>query len=360
LGEEPAIERRLTTEMQPYGPAQSGGDVDVVLARVSQRTDRGDLEFQHAAGDGLVTAVDGSSLFLLEADRLCRIPDAVHDSPARFEYEPGFPGASLFSVARTALQLAFPRHDAVAIHAASVEVDGRAVAVAGWSESGKTETALALMEGGAVFLSDKWSVLTPAGGVAAFPIGIGIRRWVLPYLPTLRRALPVRARLQLGLAGVAGTVSAPLRARRSGGRIGALAISFAERAVALADRAGLTPAELRAAYGVSADPLRQPPLNAVALLCNTRGPGVRITAIDPAVAARRLVRTAAFERRPYFALRQRASYALTNVADDGAADAMAREEAILTRLLGGSKIFRVDTPFPTDPRRVAEALAAVL
>jgi hypothetical protein len=39
---------------------------------------------------------------------------------------------------------------------------------------------------------------------------------------------------------------------------------------------------------------------------------------------------------------------------------MSREEAILTRLLGGSKIFRVDTPFPTDPRRVAEALAAVL
>ena len=59
------------------------------------------------------------------------------------------------------LQLGHVARGAAVAHSAAVVLDGRAVLVAGWSESGKTETALALMEDGARFLSDKWTVLAP-------------------------------------------------------------------------------------------------------------------------------------------------------------------------------------------------------
>jgi serine kinase of HPr protein (carbohydrate metabolism regulator) len=57
------------------------------------------------------------------------------------------------------MHLGLMRRDAVAVHSAAVEMDGQAVLIAGWSESGKTETALALMEAGARFVSDKRTVL---------------------------------------------------------------------------------------------------------------------------------------------------------------------------------------------------------
>lgn len=60
---------------------------------------------------------------------------------------------------RRALRLAAARHGAVAAHGSTVAADGRGIAIADWFEAGKTETAVALVEDGGSFLSDKW---TPA------------------------------------------------------------------------------------------------------------------------------------------------------------------------------------------------------
>src|SRR5204862_272952 len=83
---------------------------------------------------------------------------------AIFAAEPGFPIARAFGrVVRPTLQLAMLARGGAAVHSAAVELDGKAVLVAGWSESGKTETALALVEEGARFLSDKWTFVAEDG-----------------------------------------------------------------------------------------------------------------------------------------------------------------------------------------------------
>jgi hypothetical protein len=231
--------------------------------------------------------------------------------------------------------------------------------VSGWSESGKTEVALALVEAGAGFLSDKWTVAGPDGQISAFPVGVGVRGWVMTALPPLQEALPRRARAQLVAARLVRTGTGPLLDRAGSGRVTRLATGMVARAVELGDRAGLSPTEIRQAYGQSDDPARRVPLSTVVLLLT--GPGDKVVVEDATSgwAARRLARTAAYERRTWFDLQERGAYAgLPDRA--GARDAaIAAEERLLSTVMdGAARVLRVTCPFPCDPRRVVDALTA--
>ena len=240
-----------------------------------------------------------------------------------------------------------------------MEVGGKAVVVAGWSESGKTETALAFLEEGARFISDKWTLVGADGVVANFPISVGVRRWALRHLPRLRAALPRRARVQLAAAGVGAVASRPLGAVRAAGKVGEVAVAAMERAVELADRAALTPSEIRAAYGGADEPNWTSSLGTVALLTTVPGHEV-VTArpADPEWAARRLARSAAFERRRFFELHARSRY--TFPERDGLPDFEAREERFFAEVLAQARVLVVRAPFPVDPRRVADAIGRLL
>ena len=334
----------------------SGTGADVTLRACAAPHARLLADVQNPARDGVVTAWDGEQLWVLAGGRACSVPHPLGDAEITFEYEPGFPLGTLFrALVRPTLQLQLLRGSAAALHAAVVEIDGQAVVVAGWSESGKTETALALMEQGASFLSDKWAVAGGDGMVSAFPVNVGIRGWVLPYLPRLASSLPGTARTQLRAAHAAARLSQPLRRNGAAGN----AARMAERAVNLADRAALTPTQLRAAYGQHDDPARRVPLGTVALLTTTTDGPVTAAPMDPARAAQRLVRSAAYERRDYFALLERRRYASTAAAPllHAQDDFVPWEEQILLSLLAEHRVLDVRAPFPTDPRPVAEAIA---
>jgi hypothetical protein len=350
-----AVARLLATQMDPFRPRPGrGGPPDVLLESVPARS-APLVEVHNPARDGTVTASDGERLVVLAAGLRCAVGDPLHERPIRFSYEPGFPLGRIYaSLVRSSLQLGLLRHDAVAVHSATVELDGRAVLVAGWSESGKTETALALMEMGARFLSDKWTILGSDGEASAFPINVGVRRWVLPHLPMLAAALPRGARAQLAVAGLAAAVSRPVRARRS--RLGTLA----QRAVGLADRAALTPSALRAAYGQDDDPARRVPLGTTALLTTVPGPEVTCEPADPAWAAARLTRSAAYERRELFGILERRRYAFPVTAGNSLDEAVAEETRLLERALAGGRTLEVRAPFPVDPRTVAAAITRSL
>jgi hypothetical protein len=315
----------------------------------------------NAAGDATVTATDNSALYLRSSGRWCRLPDLMSAGPLRFELQPGFPLGRVFgSAVRPALQVALLRRGFAATHGAAVELDGGGVVVAGWSESGKTETALALVERGASFLTDKWTVIGPDGTLSAFPIGVGVRRWVLPHLPRLTSALPARSRAQFAAAAVADACSRPLR-RRARGRLAGLAADMASRMVSLADRAALAPSEVRAIYGQADDPARHVPARCVALLSNVEGGRVWVEEADAGWAAARLARSAAYERRPWFALQERARYAKpTRPAAEDAEAIIKRERVVLAEALSGARIFSVHAPFPVDPGRVADAIVGSL
>ncbi|MEA2184887.1 MAG: hypothetical protein QOF69_4072 [Solirubrobacteraceae bacterium] len=353
---EESSRRFVASQMDPFPGAPSTADPDVLIdAGPSPAI----TEIQNPANDGLVTGSDGDALYVRAGDGWCRLPATGRTGgPARFVLSGGFPLWRVFkTVMRPAIQLALLPAGAVAVHSASVEFEGAGIVVAGWSESGKTETALALMESGASFLSDKWTVWDAGAQLSAFPIGVGIRRWVLPYLPRLRGSLTRAARAQFAAAGAADRATRPLRGGRRGGRLAGLAGEAMDRAVALADRAALTPTELRAAYGQTDDPARRVRAGCIVLLANVATDEVSVQETDPAVAAARLARSGAYERRVWFALQERARFALpAAAAGPTMEEVVERERALLGPLLASTRILTVRAPFPTDPRRVASAI----
>lgn len=66
----------------------------------------------------------------------------------------------------------------VAIHAAVVSVDGRALVLPGSSMAGKSTLTSALLRAGATYLSDEYALLDAEGRVAAFPRPIRLRQSV--------------------------------------------------------------------------------------------------------------------------------------------------------------------------------------
>jgi hypothetical protein len=354
-------ERRLHAvagQLNPFSPREPAvpGAPDLFLEFGSQRPAAA-IDIQNPARDGLTTAYDGRALSLRAGDSACTIEPSVDGEQVRLRCDPAFPLGRLFrTIVRPALQAAAVRHDAVAVHSAAVEVDGHAVLVAGWSESGKTETALALMEEGAGWLSDKWTLIGTDGEASAFPINVGVRRWVLPYLPRLAAGLPRSSRVQVAVAGAAATATQPLLRHRSrGGRVGAAA-ALAERAVGIVDRAALTPDQIRAAYGQDDDAARRVPLGTVALLTTVPGPDISVEKCDPDWAAARLGLTGAYERHDWHMLQDRWRYADPFRPGDDRERAITAERRILEAALSGARLLHVRAPFPVDPRRVAHAI----
>jgi hypothetical protein len=315
-------------------------------------------ELHNAARDHMVSAFDGHDLYLVRGGRVCSIPDPLRQRPAIIACEAPFPLEPLFgTVVRPVLQLALLGRGSVAVHAASVEVAGRAVLLAGWSESGKTEIALALVEEGAAFLSDKWTVLDSGGGASMFPISIGVRRWVLRYLPRLARSMPPAARRQFRAAALATIATGPARLATARPGTRRRAGELLEKALAMADRAALTPSELRAAYGQHDDPTRRVPLGLLVVLTSAPTDQVSVRPVSPEWAAARLARAAAYERRELFSLLQRRAYAEPLVEADPIAEAIATERRLLEPLLAEVPAIEVRTAFPSDPRAAAAAVS---
>jgi hypothetical protein len=356
---EPRIVRYVRGQMAPYVPVEpaEAEDSGVVRLRALPAGSREWLDIENSAGDGLTTAWDGERAFVLGGGASCSIPDPLRDDQPAFAMEAGFPLWDIWpSIVKPALSLAALRREAAIVHASSVAVDGRAVGVAGWSESGKTEVALALAEAGAAFVSDKWSILTRDRTVAPFPATVGVRRWVVRYLPRLKSGLSAPARVQLAGARVAATLTQPMRARAGGAvvrELSGVAISASE----MADRVSMTTQGVRRIYGVTGDPCQPLPLETVVLLTTARTGGrFSLEPIKPAAVAERLAQSAAFERRSYFSIARRIAYATDAAARTSLDDAVAMERDVLTRILSGVRLFRARTDFPQDPRPLAEAI----
>ena len=350
-----AARARFVRAMDPLLPAAAGGrEPDVVVSFAGEERPRF-AELQKAARDGTVTASADGRLYVLAGEEWCSVPDVAAEQPTTIMCSAGFPLEALSStVLRSAVQLAMLPRRGCSIHSAAVADGSAGVVVAGWSESGKTETALALAERGARFVSDKWTVVrAPDRELSSFPISVGIRRWVLPYLPRLRAALPRAARAQLSAAGVAGAAVAPLVRRPRGGVLG-LGARALEGAVALGDRASVRQSTLQALYGDGgAEPAT---LDLLVVLRTTPADEIAVTAVDPAAAATRLARSASYERRGLFDLLDRRRYAYPDISDDPRRDLEVAEAALLRELLADARAIEVTAPFPVDPRRVADAI----
>jgi hypothetical protein len=357
---DPRVARVVAAGLDPWGQAKVEGSADVTIEQLRELPRSPEL--QKAAGDSLTTASDEHGVYVVADGRWCRVPVPAPDGPFPFALEPGFPLERVFGrFIRPALQVAAGAHGVATVHGAAVILEGRGVVIAGWSESGKTETALAFIERGARFLSDKWTLAFPDGSIACFPVSVGIRRWMLPYAPTLRRALPAAARLQFAMATLGSAVvrATVTPARHRGGTIAKVHDAL-DQMVTLADRVALAPSELCKAYG-QPPPIDRAPLGALVLLRTTVKGAPRAERHDAVWATRRLVRSASYERRDYFDLARRVRYVHADADVTRFSEFVEqREEGQLLSLLEGIPIIDVLAPFPCDPRRIVDAVRPLL
>jgi hypothetical protein len=354
------LDRYFRSQFAPFVPTETSAPATVVIQPES--AERSPIvEFQGPANDDLVTATDGERLYVMSDGLRCTVPNALDGTPLRFDYDPGFPIWRIFrQTVRPALQVSLVAGGSVAVHASSVEIDGRGVLVSGWSESGKTETALAMMESGARFVSDKWTIIGQDRELSAFPINVGVRRWVLEYLPTLKSSITLGARAQFAVARIGSVLLAPAGRGRARNRATAMIRDAARLATALGDRAAFSAKDIREAYGQVDDPTRRVPTRAVIVLVSVPGSAITTEPADPAWAAARLARSAAYERRSYFGLLQRAGFASIHRPSSVLEAAIEREESLLRSILEGCTVVAVRAPFPTDPTRVADAIARAI
>jgi hypothetical protein len=353
------ISRQLDAQLDPYepsvGPIQT--HADIVLSPNTGMVSRSLIDVHGPAGDGRRTGRDDHSCYLLRGRSRFELPRAYpQDGPISLSYDHDFPlWEALSELVRPLLQLGTLEHGAITVHGATVEVEGGGLLVCGWSESGKTETALALAEQGARFISDKWTIVDRDARLHAFPVSVGIRDWVLQYLPRLRAHLRGAQRARLGVARAARR-PLPLLTRRPT-RIGFAIESQLDRAFTLASRLSLRQTEVAAIYGSPQDPRRTPPLRTLAMLTTVSTPDISARPADPGWAAERLARSAEYERRTLYELDARARYATASAGNSALAVVRDRESERLRHLLDGVQVLEVVAPFPTDPRRVADALA---
>ncbi len=357
---EPALARSISRAFAPYLPQpEPASTVSVSVLPTSEVPAFQDI--QGAAGDGLVTGYDGQRAYIVRGRHACVLPDPLRDAPAVFAYMPGFPMLDLVRpYVRPAVALAALRSEAVVVHASAVSIGGRAVLVGGWSESGKTEIALALAEAGAEFLSDKWTIVRADGSVCPFPASVGVRRWVLPYLPRLRARLPRASKAQLVGAAAVSLASRPFRRSFRNAVLREVG-SRSTQIAALADRAALSVDQVRAAYGTVGDVTRPVPLGLVVLLSTTAlGTAPVVAPAEVGLVARRLAQAAAFERRAYFSVTDRVRYGGASSERSDGSSVAGIEEKLLRVTLADAASLQVRTPFPSDPRRVVESITRAL
>jgi hypothetical protein len=353
------IFRYLDSQLDPYEP--SIGPVpphaDIVLSPNTDMVPRSLSDVHGPAGDGRRTEWDGLFCYLLHVTSRFELPrEYPGDGQVRLSYDPGFPlWEALSDLVRPLLQLGTLKRGAITVHGATVAVEGGGLLVCGWSESGKTETALALAEQGARFISDKWTILDGGKQLHAFPVSVGIRDWVLEYLPRLRAHLRASQRARLRVARTARR-PLPLLTRRPT-RVGTALESQLDRAFTLASRLSLRQTEVGAIYGSPHDPRRTPPLKTLAMLTTVSTNEVTVLPAEAGWAAERLARTGAYERRTLYELDARVRYADAKPGPSRLAIVRDHETELLRNLLEGVQVLEVMAPFPTDPRRVADALA---
>jgi hypothetical protein len=149
----------------------------------------------------------------------------------------------------------------------------------------------------------------------------------------------------------------PLLGRPAATPLGGIVESQFDRALTLAGRISLRGTEVAGIYGSPHDAARTPPLVTLAVLTTVSGNEVSVRPAEPGWAAARLAQSAAYERRTLYELDARARYARAERGPSPLVRVPDVEAELLRNVLDGVQLLEVRAPFPTDPRRVADALA---
>lgn len=345
------LQTAAATELDSCEVTRSLQPVDVDISRDWEVAPPDGAERAGDGGDGWLSALAGERMYLLRrAGGACAVDGRPGELPLRIAADGELPAWALMrSVTRPLLQLSLPLKGAGTVHGAAVARGGAGVLIAGWSESGKTEVALALAERGWDFVADKWTVLDEEARMAPFPVRAGVRGWALEYLPQLRAGLAARARWRMSGADRLGRGVDRVAGRARSPMAGA-ALAMLRHGCAQGERLSMTLSEVREIYGDRA-PRREPPQVGLVVVLRTVADGpAAVQTLTATEAIHRLQQSAAYERRDSLGLMLRRRF---GGGEDAVSHATAVEREVLASALGGVPFIEVSCPFPSDPRRVA-------
>jgi hypothetical protein len=338
------------------GPLRTevGGQPDIVIRFVDRLEVHG-RERLLGAGDAAFT--DDAFIILrakyrsrtrvsLRLDRLAAQPE--------FVCERGLPAVPYLI---PVLNLTALAAEALPLHAAAFEHDGRGVVVTGWSKGGKTESLLAFTAHGARYVGDEWVYLPPGGQrVLGIPEPVRLWDWHLAQLPDARRRAGRRAMVKVS------AWQAVARAASGGRRIlppGSLPARSADRILPLLEaqrHLDLAPARL---FGRTDRPA-EGPFDGLCFVASVAAPDIRVAPVDPLEVAERMVHSLQYERLDFMALYERFRFAFPEARVPLVEEAEERQRRLLRERFADKPAILVEHPYPVSLEALYAAMAAHL
>jgi hypothetical protein len=352
----PSLARVAARQLNPLQPATLSHDPDISISHFPAESEKARGYRLGDAGDGQQCRFDEIEFSLAIGDAVISIPfDSVGQSCAIRCTRNTNMRRLFIDYVRPALHICLLPKGALALHSAAVSYNGKGILLAGWAESGKTEAMLGLLQAGATFVSDKWTIVDGKGpSIRHFPTPITVRNWMIDLVPGLSDRLKTTERLRARAAGVAGSL---LGTAGASSRVPGL-----REAKGLADlggRVSVTPSQLfgntheeRSRWGMSSSA----PLESLFLLMTTAEEKITVQSAETAEVARQLADCAAYERRAFFGLYQRFRYALPGRRNTLLEEASHREAETLAKVLASKKVYKVYVPFPFNPAALRDAI----
>jgi hypothetical protein len=352
----PALARQTARQFDPLRPATLAVAPDVSISHMPSRPHSAHRFRLGDAGDGQESGFDDSEFALLKGGAAVRVPfDHVGEGCEISCTSDSGMRKLLIDYVRPCLQLSLLPKGYLAVHSAAVSVNGKGIVLAGWAESGKTEATLGLLQGGAAFVSDKWTIVAADGSsIHNFPTPITVRNWMIDLIPGLRARLAGSERLRARAGGVAASI---LGGSRTLGRL-----PLAGEMKGLADLAGRVSVTHGQLFGDARDgsagwpALTSAPLDTLFLLMTSNDQQISVRQGDAREVAGRLADCALYERRAFFGLYRRFRYALPDRGNPLIEGARDMEAEMLAKALESKRVFIVEAPFPFDPLALQETL----
>lgn len=349
--------RYVARQLNPLVPTTLATEPDVSLTEVSDDVAAKMAYRLGNAGDYQECAFGDSDFCIRNGGKTLCIPFESIGTCCEISYTRGFSLGAAFNYVRSILQLSLLTKGALAMHSAAMLYNGKGILFAGWAESGKTEAMLGFLNGGATFVSDKWTIVKEDGSaIYNFPSPITVRKWVLEHLPELAKNLTPLERWRLGIGALANAL-ADRAARSNRIELAGEAAHFFRPALAVGGRVTVTPSRLfRKGDNVSWSLSHTAPLDKVFFLMTTSGGRISVRPADSTRVVQRLVDCAQYERRRLTGLYTKFRYAFPDRRSAIIEEARERETGMLMKALESKEVFLVEVPFPFDPMVVCEAL----
>jgi hypothetical protein len=244
----------------------------------------------------------------------------------------------------------------IPLHAAAFTYQGTGIVVTGWAKGGKTETLLAFMARGAVYVGDEWIYLS-TDGRRMYGIPEPIRVWQshLQDLPEFRDRIAFSDRVRLAALKLIIKLAEQNTGR--GKRTPALHIS--SRLLRLLKRQQYVQLPPQQLFGSQLRPFICTP-ERIFFVVSHETADVKVEPVDPQEVARRMVFSLQQERLDFMSNYLKFRFAFPELRNEFIEQAEDIQRALLSKALADKPCYAVYHPYPAPIPALFEAINPLL